>query len=269
MKEAFNLRIEELRHIDFNFLYGYPRPTICLLYEDNRGSRHLVTHSIDLRERELVEGPWSQTNVEFGARLLIPVPIKYGGGVVLIGQSTITYLSHPVNRADSQNRHQTLGSNAGTVFQTSVGISRTHITSYCLIEDNDENICRYLLGDQFGNLSVLLIQQFGTSPALFVEPLGVTSISETISYLGNGIIFIGSCFGDSQLIKLHREPPLRDSNGVIEELERYPNIGPILDLCFVRNGNVGQVITCSGGYKDGSLRVIKSGIGITEQVVIF
>lgn len=242
LKEAFNVRIEELRHIDFNFLYGYPRPTLCLLYEDNRGSRHLVTHSIDLRERELVEGPWTQTNVEFGARILVPVPLKYGGGVVLIGQSTITYLSHPVNRPDSQTRNSNPGSNPGTVYQTSVGISRTHITSYCLIESDDENLCRFLLGDQFGNLSILLIQKSGASPALFVEPLGMTSISETLSHLGNGVIFVGSCFGDSQLIKLHSDPPSPDSESVIEELGRYPNIGPILDLCFLRNGNVGQVI---------------------------
>jgi DNA damage-binding protein 1 len=75
-----------------------------------------------------------------------------------------------------------------------------------------------------------------------VEPLGLTSIAETLSHLGNGILFIGSCFGDSQLVKLHKDPPA-GYDSVIEELERYPNIGPILDLCFIRNGNVGQVDT--------------------------
>ena len=30
----------------------------------------------------------------------------------------------------------------------------------------------------------------------------------------------------------------------------------------------GQVVTCSGGYKDGSLRVVRSGIGINEQATI-
>jgi DNA damage-binding protein 1 len=244
LKEAFNVRIEELRHIDFTFLHGYPRPTLCLLYEDPRGSRHIVTHSVDLRERELVEGPWIQTNVEFGARILVAVPMRYGGGVILIGQSTITFLSHPVTRNDSamHSRGPTINSHSGSVFQTSVGISRTHITSYCLIESQDGGLCRYLLGDQFGNLSVLILHSSGeSSPALHVEPLGVTSISETISHLGNGIIFIGSCFGDSQLLKLHRDPPSPDSESLIEELDRFPNIGPILDLCFLRNGNVGQV----------------------------
>jgi DNA damage-binding protein 1 len=242
LKEAFNVRVEELRHIDFNFLHGYPRPTLCLLYEDNRGSRHVVTHSIDLRERQLVEGPWSQTNVEFGARILVPVPSKAGGGVILIGQSTITFLSHPVSRSDSHSRSSSFNSNSGTVFQTSVGMPRTHITSYSLIDSADGSLFRLLLADQFGHLSLLMLHHSGSSPALLVEPLGLTSIAETLSHLGNGILFIGSCFGDSQLVKLHKDPPA-GSDSVIEELERYPNIGPILDLCFIRNGNVGQVDT--------------------------
>lgn len=30
----------------------------------------------------------------------------------------------------------------------------------------------------------------------------------------------------------------------------------------------GQVVTCSGAYKDGSLRVVRNGIGINEQVCL-
>jgi DNA damage-binding protein 1 len=30
----------------------------------------------------------------------------------------------------------------------------------------------------------------------------------------------------------------------------------------------GQVVTCSGAFKDGSLRVIRNGIGINEQATI-
>jgi DNA damage-binding protein 1 len=54
----------------------------------------------------------------------------------------------------------------------------------------------------------------------------------------------------------------------VEVLERYVNLGPIVDFCVVdleRQGQ-GQVVTCSGAYKDGSLRVVRNGIGINEQV---
>jgi hypothetical protein len=69
-----------------------------------------------------------------------------------------------------------------------------------------------------------------------------------------------------QLIKLNLQP---DSKGsYVEVLERYVNLGPIVDFCVVdleRQGQ-GQVVTCSGAYKDGSLRVVRNGIGINEQV---
>ena len=48
----------------------------------------------------------------------------------------------------------------------------------------------------------------------------------------------------------------------------YVNLGPIIDLCVVdleRRGQ-GQVVTCSGAFKDGSLCIVRNGIGINEQV---
>lgn len=56
----------------------------------------------------------------------------------------------------------------------------------------------------------------------------------------------------------------------MEVLERYVNLGPIVDFCVVdleRQGQ-GQVVTCSGAYKDGSLRIVRNGIGINEQVSV-
>ena len=48
------------------------------------------------------------------------------------------------------------------------------------------------------------------------------------------------------------------------------NLGPILDMCVVDLDRQGQcqVVTCSGAYKDGSLRVIRNGIGINVQAAI-
>lgn len=69
-----------------------------------------------------------------------------------------------------------------------------------------------------------------------------------------------------QLIKLHMQPDAKGS--YVEVMERYVNLGPIVDFCVVdleRQGQ-GQVVTCSGAYKDGSLRVVRNGIGINEQV---
>lgn len=75
-------------------------------------------------------------------------------------------------------------------------------------------------------------------------------------------------FSYIQLIKLNLQPDAKGS--YLEVLERYVNLGPIVDFCVVdleRQGQ-GQVVTCSGAYKDGSLRVVRNGIGINEQVHI-
>lgn len=69
-----------------------------------------------------------------------------------------------------------------------------------------------------------------------------------------------------QLVKLNLQADA--SGSFVEILERYVNLGPIVDFCVVdldRQGQ-GQVVTCSGAFKDGSLRVVRNGIGINEQV---
>ncbi|CAG2183595.1 unnamed protein product, partial [Oppiella nova] len=74
--------------------------------------------------------------------------------------------------------------------------------------------------------------------------------------------------GDSQLVKLNLEP--NESGGFVDIIETYTNLGPIVDMIVVdldRQGQ-GQLITCSGAFKEGSLRIIRNGIGIQEQATI-
>lgn len=61
---------------------------------------------------------------------------------------------------------------------------------------------RYLLGDYLGSMYLLVLEGAnGTVTKLSLESLGKTSQASTLSYLDNGFVFVGSCFGDSQLIK--------------------------------------------------------------------
>ena len=70
--------------------------------------------------------------------------------------------------------------------------------------------------------------------------------------------------GDSQLIRLNPEMN-PEKNSYITVLEQYTNIGPIVDMAFLDNEGQSQIITCSGCYKEGSLRIIRNGIGIQER----
>ncbi|KAK8522408.1 hypothetical protein V6N13_115377 [Hibiscus sabdariffa] len=245
LKEAFNIRLEELQVLDIKFLYGCSKPTIVVLYQDNKDARHVKTYEVALKEKDFVEGPWSQNNLDNGADLLIPVPPPLCG-VLIIGEETIVYCSANAFKA--------------------IPIRPSITKAYGRV---DADGSRYLLGDHAGLLHLLVItHEKEKVTGLKIELLGETSIASTISYLDNACVFIGSSYGDSQLIKLNPQPDAKGS--FVEVLDRYVNLGPIVDFCVVdleRQGQ-GQVVTCSGAYKDGSLRIVRNGIGINEQASV-
>jgi DNA damage-binding protein 1 len=58
--------------------------------QDNSDARHVKTYEIALKDKDFVEGPWSQNNLDNGAGLLIPVLAPLGG-VIIICEETIVY----------------------------------------------------------------------------------------------------------------------------------------------------------------------------------
>ncbi|KAM3349701.1 hypothetical protein ACQJBY_022539 [Aegilops geniculata] len=240
LKEALNIRLEELVVLDIKFLYRCENPIVVVLYQDNKDARHVKTYEIELEDKRFVEGSWSQNNLDHSARLLIPVPL---GGVIIVGENTIVYCSSETTK--------------------SLSIKQSIIRAVGRV---DQCGSRYLYGDNTGALHLLTItHESGRVTGLKSHFIGETSIASTISYVGSGFFYVGSQFGDSQLLKLNTQADARGS--FVEILEQYINIGPIVDLCvvdFERQGQ-GQVITCSGAHKDGSIRIIRNEIVITDQ----
>lgn len=60
--------------LDIKFLHGCAKPTIVVLYEDTRDTRHVKTYEIAIPGKDLHLGPWAQANVEAGASMLVPLP---------------------------------------------------------------------------------------------------------------------------------------------------------------------------------------------------
>ncbi|TXG48061.1 hypothetical protein EZV62_027355 [Acer yangbiense] len=237
LKEAFNIRLEELQVLDIKFLYGCSKPTIVVLYQ--------IPKFLCL-----------SNNLDNGADLLIPVPPPLCG-VLIIGEETIVYCS----------------ANAFKAIPIRPCILQSITKANGRVDADGSS---YLLGDHAGLLHRLVItHEKEKVTGLKIELLGETSIASTISYLDNAIVYIGSSYGDSQavivpkqLIKLNLQPDAIGS--YVEVLERYVNLGPNVDFCVVdleRQGQ-GQVVTCSGAYKDGSLRIVRDGIAINEQASV-
>ncbi|XP_078488392.1 DNA damage-binding protein 1 [Ciona intestinalis] len=260
----FNIRIEELSVIDAKFLHGYTTPTLVIIYQNSQG-RHVKTYIVDVRDKEVVAGPWKQENIDAEANFIINVPKPLAGSII-IGQESITY------------------HNGDKYIPIAPPQIKDTINCYAPV---DKDGSRYLLGDLAGHLFILLLESDemmdGTNTVrdLKIELLGEVSIPEAISYLDNGVVYIGSRLGDSQLIRLHTTPvevqsPTdssmegRPKPSLISVLDTYTNLGPIIDMCVVdldRQGQ-GQVVTCSGAFKEGSLRIIRNGIGIQEHASI-
>ena len=58
-----------------------------------------------------------------------------------------------------------------------------------------------------------------------LELLGETSIADCLVYLDNGVVFVGSRFGDSQLIRLVTEPV----DGSFVQVNLL-----LIDACFIK-----------------------------------
>ncbi|XP_075223029.1 DNA damage-binding protein pic [Lycorma delicatula] len=250
--KASSIRMEELEVQDLDFLHGCPNPTIILIHQDQNG-RHVKTHEISLKDKEFVKIPWKQDNIETEASMVIPVPEPLCGAII-IGQESILY--HDGN---------------SFVAVAPPVIKQSTIICYAKV---DAQGSRYLLGDMAGHLFMLLLEKEERMDGTFtvkdpkVELLGEISIPEAITYLDNGVLFIGSRLGDSQLIKLNKIPD--ESRSYVIVMETFTNLAPIADMVVVdleRQGQ-GQLVTCSGAYKEGSLRIIRNGIGIQEHASI-
>lgn len=134
---------------------------------------------------------------------------------------------------------------------------------------------RWLLADDYGKLFLLMLvlDSDNQVESWKLDRLGSTSRASVLVYLGGGIIFVGSHQGDSQVLQI--------GNGSIETIQTLSNIAPILDFTVMDLGNrssesqthefssgQARIITGSGAFDDGTLRSVRSGVGMEELGVL-
>ncbi|PRP85120.1 hypothetical protein PROFUN_07191 [Planoprotostelium fungivorum] len=252
LREAFDLPGLELQVLDLVFLHNTTKPTFVTLYQDARENRGLLSYQINMKDKSMEPFSISMIDLSQSANLLVAVP-KPIGGVLILSDDSISHTN-------------------GDAFKA-IPSSYGPIRCYNQVDDH-----RFLLGHVSGQLTMLVLDKTNSglnmhlevnrSTNLHAQLLGDTTSPNNVSYLDNGVVFIGSTFGDSQLIKMSSDK--NEEGSFITELMRFNNLGPISDFCVVdleRQGQ-GQVVTCSGAWKDGSLRVIRNGVGINEQATI-
>lgn len=252
-------RIEELFVRSSGFLHSptdgpKSKPRLALLYEDNQ-------KKVRIKLRELSYSPASSVEpagvnleevesglqeLELGASHLIPVPAPIYG-VLILGETSITYLDDRKKETINQPLEE------ATVFVAWEEI------------DNQ----RWLIADDYGNLYflMLMMDHRGEVGSWKLDKIGQTSRPSVLIYLDGGYVYIGSHQGDSQIIRINE--------GSVEVIQTFPNIAPVLDFTVMDLGSragdaqtnefssgQARIVTGSGAFEDGSLRSVRSGVGL-------
>ena len=263
--EPVPTRIPELEVRSSVFLFDRKRDArakgnsrMALLYED-------VSQQVNLSVRKLVYTPgvsgdagsvdldtlvWTYENLESGSNQLIAVPAPTCG-ILVLSHTSITYLD------DNGDRPIRKSLAIPTIFRAWERIDAQ----------------RWILSDDYSHLYLLMLilDDQGNVNGWKLDRLGETSEASALVYLGNGLVYVGSHFGGSQVVRMLEES--------LEVVQTFPNIAPILDFFVMDMGNQStqvndyssgkaRLVSGSGGFQDGSLCSIRSGVGLDEQGIL-
>ncbi|KAL8703023.1 MAG: hypothetical protein Q9201_003799 [Fulgogasparrea decipioides] len=233
-------------------------PKLVILYEDNHQRICLSLKSLEYTPggagdpgSASLEDLSAREDLELGASHVIPVPAP-ARGMLVLAESSITYFGD-------------IGSEAliEPLREPAIFVAWTQIDAQ-----------RWLLADDYGRLYFLMLILHGDEVKGWkLDLLGSTSRATTLVYLGNGVVFVGSHQGDSQLVRIQEDG--------IQILQSLANVAPILDFTIMDMGNrsgethsneyssgQARIVTGSGAFQDGSLRSIRSGAGMEDQGVL-
>lgn len=132
---------------------------------------------------------------------------------------------------------------------------------------------RWLLADDYGRLYFLMVVLGGSTGGevvgLRLDGLGDITRPSTLVYLDGGHVFVGSSYGDSLVVKVQE--------GGLEVVQKLAVLAPITDFAIMDMGSragdsqvneyssgQARIVTGSGAFQDGSLRSVRSGVGLED-----
>lgn len=257
--EPIPTRIPELNVRASAFLHRRQekhKPQLALLHEDSMGKMRLKLREIDyspsLRDdvgsADMDKAIDVKGDLELGASHIIPLGAPAYGCLVL-GETSISYCD------EFEHSLHTEPMKEATIF-----------VAWEQIDDQ-----RFVLADDYGKLYLLmvLLNHKDDVESWQLDLLGETSRASTLVYLDAGRIFVGSHQGNSQVIQIAERS--------MEVIQTFPNIAPILDFTVMDMGNrsseaqvneyssgQARIVIGSGAFKDGSLRSVRSGVGLED-----
>lgn len=231
------------------------KPKIALLYEDTHSQVKLKFRELTFAGGDVVEleeGENCRAELELGASHLIPIE-EPSHGLIVIGETSIGYYD------DESGELATEPLDEATIF-----VAWERIDAQ-----------RFVLADDYGRLYMfmLVLDEQSRVQSWKLDVIGQTSRASVLVYLDAGYVFIGSHQGDSQVIRITEKS--------MEIVQTFSNIAPVLDFTIMDMGNrsgegqtneyssgQARIVTGSGAYQDGSLRSVRSGVGLEDLGVL-
>lgn len=250
-------RVSEMFVRSSTFLYPRSfdaKPKLALLYEDTNASVNLKIRELSYTGPDTVEleDDRKPTELELGAGHLIPVE-QPAHGLIILGETSISYYNDDTKMIHTQPLEE------ATIF-----VAWERIDSQ-----------RLLLADDYGRLYLFMLELEDDDGVRSwkLDIIGHTSRASVLVYLDAGLFFVGSHQGDSHVILITEKS--------MEIVQTFSNIAPILDFTIMDMGNrsgegqtneyssgQARIVTGSGAYQDGSLRSVRSGVGLEDLGVL-
>ncbi|KAI9465477.1 CPSF A subunit region-domain-containing protein [Lactarius psammicola] len=287
-KNDFDVMVSELNILSLTFLSTSSDDySIAILHQDHNQNLQLLAHSLVLSEYEL--SPESslllpQTALSTSAAAptdappcLVPVPPQRSntteqlpGGILVLSGRKIQFFElsseewQEKHREKQRRRADQLAPAKTKEKQKDREIKKRRpksvvewpwceVTAWCPANDEGTKI---LVGDSYGRLALLSLEST-VERGLIVIPLGEVSPPTALAHLDSQVLFIGSHFGDSQLIRIHTSPvsnitaptlPIPASISVVEPSAfSYSNKGKRRASMSDREGS-GRVLASNGTY---------------------
>ncbi|PVU90265.1 hypothetical protein BB560_006216 [Smittium megazygosporum] len=176
------------------------------------------------------------------------------GGFIAFSDSQIVIFDHN-GKINSENNNSlaTLQQKIGTI--NSISHVKEHDTKESILSNNSNAFTtqkqasfqeKLFFGDDNGILWLMILYINRRLALNFrIEKLGEIPIPQTLSYLNDGLLYIGSHYCDSRLVMLHENMTTADSDdwdmkfsvnkkgSFLEIVQNFSSLSPITDMCII------------------------------------
>lgn len=176
-------------------------------------------------------GSWAINNIEYGANTIISIPSPITG-IIIIGSTSITYYNLNGNQQSveisptmvlsyvsicNDGTRYLYSDHRGLLSVLALRIDSSYGNGYIIIGGssssylgiNDDNVN---INNHNNTIDNVISSGSNTVTSIVVDMIGTTSIATSLAYLSYAILYIGSQYGDNQLIKLYPERKMMEDD---------------------------------------------------------